>query len=602
MRPVGYGPSENAVGKARTLEEFDDPEPVAEPTPVRVRPAALPGIWHVDDGWVVHPLVRPRTIHAWPFQLDLARIAISDDLLVVLPTGLGKTVIAALAAAEVLRRESGKVLVLAPTRPLVLQHAEAFRHWLPELRIAKFTGTVRHAVREGAWETAEAVFATPELVVHDLAADRYSLRDVGLIVFDEAHHTVGNYAYVEIATRYRKQRESGSHLLGLTASPGGEQARIDEVVGVLGVRRVEARHRDEPGVREYVQPVAIEQRWVDLPPEIQSIQESLRAANLAEGRALQKMGYLRKKPLASLSVKDIVALRVEVFARPGPMTRKFGPLFHQLVLLHLHHALERLETQGVEPFVQYVERVAAKEKLGRGDKAFLQLPTVVAALAEARAILGTARSTSHPKVEALRALVTEEFARPRDRPPRILIFAQFRDTIQGIRASLDAAGWSTGRFVGQSTRDADDPGMSQGEQSDVLRQFRDGRFPILVASSVAEEGLDVPDVDLVVFFESVPSEIRAIQRRGRTGRSSLGRVVLLLTRETRDVGYQKAEQRREEAMVRIVRRLSRDARRARANEGTPSTDATPPEGETDPSGPPARARRTPRPRSDAGDK
>ncbi|MCI4332749.1 MAG: DEAD/DEAH box helicase family protein [Thermoplasmata archaeon] len=584
------------MSKPRTLETFDDGTPEAPPPP-RIRPPPLPGVWQVHDGWVVHPLLAPETIRALPFQLDLARVAIADDLLVVLPTGLGKTVIAALAAAEVARRDSGKVLVLAPTRPLVLQHAEAFHAWLPSLRTARFTGTVRKPVREGGWDGADVVFATPEVVANDLAADRYSLADVGLIVFDEAHHTVGHYAYVAVAERFRRDRRPAARLLGLTASPGGQQARIDEVVGILGVRRVEARHRDEPGVREYVQPVDVEHRWVDLPPEIQSIQAALRVANLREGRALQRIGYLRKKPLASISVKDLVALRAEVFARPGPMVRKFGPLFHQLVLLHLHHALERLETQGVEPFVQYVERVEAKPKPSRGDRAFLKVPELAQALAEAKAILATAHSTSHPKIDALRKLVAEEFERPRDRPPRILVFAQFRDTIQGIRAALDGDGWSTGRFVGQSTRDADDPGMSQGDQSTVLREFRTGRFPILVASSVAEEGLDVPDVDLVVFFESVASEIRAIQRRGRTGRSSLGRVVLLLTRDTRDVGYEKAEQRREEAMVRIVRRMSRDARRARASEGTPA----PPDGPDSPVDPPQPAR-APRRTSVAADK
>ncbi|HEY6238056.1 MAG TPA: helicase-related protein [Thermoplasmata archaeon] len=129
---------------------------------------------------------------------------------------------------------------------------------------------------------------------------------------------------------------------------------------------------------------------------------------------------------------------------------------------------------------------------------------------------------------------------------------------------LVGQGWTVGRFVGQATRDEGDKGMNQAEQARVLTSFRDGQFPILVASSVAEEGLDVPDVDLVVFFEAVPSEIRAIQRRGRTGRSSLGRVVVLLTHETRDVGYQKAEARREDAMGRIVRRLSAKGRRRAA--------------------------------------
>ncbi|MGA8603984.1 MAG: helicase-related protein, partial [Thermoplasmata archaeon] len=281
-------------------------------------------------------------------------------------------------------------------------------------------------------------------------------------------------------------------------------------------------------------------------------------------RKLQKMGYLRKKPIRSISVKDLIALRAEIFARPGPMVRRFGPLFHQLVLLHLHHAQERLETQGLAPFVQYLDRLAGKEKPSRGDLAVLKLPEVVTARREAEEYLRTSRESSHPKLDALVELVRETLARPRDHPPRILVFAQYRDTIQTIQAILELQGWTTGRFVGQATRDAEDKGMNQKDQGRILTAFREGRFPIMVASSVAEEGLDVPDVDLVVFFESVPSEIRAIQRRGRTGRSSLGRVTVLLTRETRDVQYQAAEVRREQSMRRIVRRLSKEARKRSA--------------------------------------
>jgi ERCC4-related helicase len=161
-------------------------------------------------------------------------------------------------------------------------------------------------------------------------------------------------------------------------------------------------------------------------------------------------------------------------------------------------------------------------------------------------------------------VVREEYAVPRGRPPRVLVFAQYRDTILGIQEALEAAGWSTGRFVGQATREKADPGMNQKAQARVLAEFRQGRFPILVSSSVAEEGLDVPDVDLVVFFEAVPSEIRAIQRRGRTGRTAVARVVVLLTRETRDLGYQRAEERRERSMTRIVRRLAAEGRRGAA--------------------------------------
>jgi ERCC4-related helicase len=546
------------------LDEFvgdsGDGSPLGDPAR-RQHPPPIPGVWGVEDGWVVHPLLKPATLRALPFQIDLARVGLEEDLLVVLPTGLGKTVIGALETAELLRRGANKVLLLAPTRPLVVQHAESFRRWFRQLRSARFTGTVRRPVREGAWDGAEVVFATPEVVVNDLAASRYDLKDVALVIYDEAHHAVGKYAYVPIAERYRSERPRGGRVLGLTASPGGKDERIEEVVGHLGVARIEARSREDDGVRQYVQAVGVSFRWVTLTPEAQRIQVGVQSASHEAARKLQKMGYLRKKPIANLSVKDLIALRAEIFARPGPMTRKFGPLFHQLVLLHLHHALERLETQGVEPFVQYLDRLAAKEKPSRGDMAVLKLPGIVQARAEADAFLARPHTPSHPKLDALVEIVRGELAADRPRPPRILIFAQYRDTILGIQEMLTREGLTIGRFVGQSKRDRDDPGMSQKEQSRVLEAFRQGSFPVLVASSVAEEGLDVPDVDLVVFFEAVPSEIRAIQRRGRTGRSSVGRVLVLLTEGTRDVGYQAAEARRERAMGRIVRRLSAEGRK-----------------------------------------
>jgi ERCC4-related helicase len=571
----------------RSLDEFFAGTGEAPPVPVaapRVWPEGLPDVWEVQDGHIVHPLLKEGLLRALPFQLDLARIGLAEDLLVVLPTGMGKTVIAALLAAERLRAGTGKLLFLAPTRPLVEQHARSFSQWFRELRTARFAGTVRSPIREGGWGEADAVFATPQIIENDLAAGRYTLSEVGLLVFDEAHRAVGKYAYVAVAEAYRKQRPTDGRVLALTASPGGEEERIEGVVATLGVARVEARQRTDEGVREHVQPIHVEQRWVDLTPSAQHIQGLLRSAAGEVGHKLQKMGYLRKKPLANLSVKDLIALRGEIFARPGPMVRKFGPLYHQMLLLHLHHALERLETQGAGPFVQYLDRVAAKPKAGKADRALAKLPAVEAARQEALRALNDRGELSHPKLDVLARLIDEEHAIERGRPPRILVFAQYRDTIQEIQEDLEARGYKVGRFVGQATRDRGDRGMKQREQAQMLEGFRAGRFPILVASSVAEEGIDVPDVDVVVFFEAIPSEIRAIQRRGRTGRSAVGRVVILLTRSTRDVGYQRAEARREAAMTRVIRRLSRAGRARRLRGAAAPVEA--PEGAAPQSGGP----------------
>ena len=218
---------------------------------------------------------------------------------------------------------------------------------------------------------------------------------------------------------------------------------------MLGQPRIEARSRDDVGVKEYVQPVNVEYRWVELPPEAKRVQELLKKASHESARRLQKMGFLRKKPITSLSVKDLIAVRAEIFARPGPMTRKFGPLFHAMVLLHLHHALERLETQGMEPFRQYVERVRAKDKPGKADRAFVALPEVVSAVEEVRTFLGGTRETSHPKLDALATLLRERF--PGRRNARR---ASSSSPSTATRSRGSATGWSRrgGRLAGSSAR------------------------------------------------------------------------------------------------------------------------------------------------------
>ena len=78
---------------------------------------------------------------------------------------------------------------------------------------------------------------------------------------------------------------------------------------------------------------------------------------------------------------------------------------------------------------------------------------------------------------------------------------------------------------------------------------------MLVATSVGEEGLDVPSTDMVIFYEAVPSEIRSIQRKGRTGRSGSGRIVVLVTKGTSDETYRWVSQARERAMIHGIRAL-----------------------------------------------
>ena len=84
---------------------------------------------------------------------------------------------------------------------------------------------------------------------------------------------------------------------------------------------------------------------------------------------------------------------------------------------------------------------------------------------------------------------------------------------------------------------AGDTGLKQKKQIEVVQKFRDGEFQVLVATRVGEEGLDIAEVNQVIFYDNVPSSIRFIQRRGRTGRKDTGKLVVLIAKNTIDETY-----------------------------------------------------------------
>jgi ERCC4-related helicase len=512
-----------------------------------------PGVpFVVGEGFVSHPLLAPRVVEHREFQVRMARAASAESTLVVLPTGLGKTVIAALVAAEALRKGE-RVLLLAPTRPLAVQHQQSFARLIPGVRSALFTGT--DGDRPALWATTQLVFATPQGIGNDLEEGLYDMADTGLVVVDEAHRAVGDYAYVAIAARYRRDRAKAGKatlVLGLTASPGSRKQRVEEVLTNLGIQRVESRTAEDEDVRTHVADIGVEWAKVKLPKEMKQAQKLLTQVLRERVKKLQRSKLLIQKPVEVVSKSDV--LNAADLVRKRLARRRAGYLFAGMtnagVAIQAYHCLELLETQGIAPLKAYVEKVRTKEKPSKGAKVFLADPRVEEALAALEGM-----EVSHPKlakvVHAVKATLEEDPA------SLALVFAQYRDTIDSILAALEAQGIQGHRFVGQATR-GESKGMRQAEQQEVLQRFRAGEFRVLVASSVAEEGLDIPQVDLVVFYEPVVSEIRSIQRRGRTGRGKDGRVVVLVAEKTRDEAYLQAEARREAKMAAIVSAMGDD--------------------------------------------
>jgi ERCC4-related helicase len=517
--------------------------------------------------YIKHPIIWDNSVEFRLYQKNIAESASLSNTLVILPTALGKTIISALVCADMLFKYRDKgVLIMAPTRPLVGQHLKLFSSILKilEEQIVAITGKTLPETRRAIWCKKEVrlIFATPEIVKNDLNEGRLQLRDFSLLVFDEAHKAVKDYSYTLIAKEYINQSPCPT-ILALTASPGAERSKIQEVCNNLFIENLEYRNEDDPDVKPYVNPIQVKWEWFSLPEEYRYIASTLRSMLHEKLRWLIQRGILRKKSLEWVFKIDLISLGEELqYTIELTMEEQRGPLYialmNQSSALTLMYCLELIESQGSFSLKAFLDRIEQEEK-EKTHSALLKQPGIM----EIRAILQN-MTNEGPKIQYLLQLVKHSrdysqnrisysdnseanYNKDNNQKSKILIFTQYRDTAKHIVEILSRNKISCSRFVGQANRLGDD-GMKQEKQAEVLEAFREGDFQVLVATSIAEEGLDIPEVDLVVFYEPIPSEIRYIQRRGRTGRNSAGLVILLAMKDSIDVQYLNASTRRVEKM------------------------------------------------------
>jgi Fanconi anemia group M protein len=499
--------------------------------------------------YVEHPLIKSCTIVERGYQSDLAASCYFYSTLVVLPTGLGKTIIALRVMAEVLHRDGGKVLFLAPTKPLVEQHASFLSHHLVGKNVVQMTGEVAPGDRVAEWHNNDVVVSTPQVVINDLRMGRIDLKEVKLLVLDEAHRAIGHYAYVPIAQAYSV---TGGRVLGMTASPGGSKARIRAVCDNLHVRRIEARSEEDPEIRKHIHDISIETVDVDLPESISEISSVLRGMYADYTSQLSNMGFLKTEgvPNVRYVIEMNKSLRARMFGR-----KKSGYLFNVLGLqataIKLGHAMELAETQGIGALSSYMDKMRSEARGRNGSKASQRIIASPGFERVEQLIEGS--SESHPKVPLVKDLVASQL---KNKPgSKVMVFTNYRDSCETVSRSLsEIDGAVVSKLIGQTSR-GQDKGQRQKEQVEVLSRLRSGEINTVVATCVGEEGLDVANTDLVIFYEPIPSEIRSIQRRGRTGRSRPGRVVVLVTRGTSDEPSLASSTRKEVAMKRNLQMI-----------------------------------------------
>ena len=490
-------------------------------------------------------MIRPNSLEERRYQIELSQIAKEQNTLAVLPTGLGKTAIALLTIAHYLSIDpKNRCLILAPTRVLVHQHYSFLRNHLQvsEEEIGVLTGEDTVGNRKEIWEK-RVVCATPQVMVSDLRRKNCEVESFSLIVFDEVHRAVGNHAYCTIGAVYNELKRDG-RILGITASLPSDQKKVEEIISKLKISKIETRDERDQDVKPYVFKTDVEWIELNLPNELKEIQRLMKEALDFRLKLLEDAALIKSNRYGSVTLKDLLRLRLKVDQIQSSQLR--NSLFSGIRLLH---ALNLMETQSLSAFKAFMDRLYLRKR-GFGMGELLNDSRVKLAIEKTEVAL--AQGVEHPKIGEVLKL-----CKGVKKGDRVIVFASYRDTVDQIYTELIKHGFRAGYLIGKSGQS----GQSQKKQIQALEELREGIYDILVATQVGEEGLDVAECNLVIFYDNVPSAVRFVQRKGRTGRRKEGKICVFLTKGTRDEAYYWLSRRRLRDVKKVASALSLDKKR-----------------------------------------
>lgn len=500
--------------------------------------------------YVSHPLLSEGLVEARAYQLEAVDEALTSSMLLVMPTAAGKTAVIWMAIANKLSEENGRVILIAPTVGLVDQHLRSIRDVLSiEEEAISITGQIPPSSRVGLWGASRLIIATPKVLVNDVENDVLRLSEFSLLVIDEAHHCTGEHAMAMVCDYYTSS-SSSPHILGATASPGHSPDSVREICIRTGASRIHIRNSDEEMLKGYLSELEIREISVRVPEEMKELAQPFVIWQQGIVDRQRRLGRYILPGMISFAGLSSAMDRSRSAIGRGEVSG-YQSVSQIAIAMRLHHLINCLLSQGVSASREYLERLEKGDDSNKKTvRDFLRDPRVRDLLEKLDGMVEI-----HSKIGAVRRMVRERLRR--DPNSRVIVFANYRDTIASLESSLEGLdGVKATRFVGQSARGGRQ-GLSPKEQVGVLNEFRNGGANVLLATSIGEEGLDIPSADLVIFYEPVSSEIRTIQRRGRTGRQRLGEVIVLIAEGTRDEGAKAAAVRREENMQRAVHRVRR---------------------------------------------
>ncbi|SCZ98981.1 BZ3500_MvSof-1268-A1-R1_Chr3-1g05746 [Microbotryum saponariae] len=525
-------------------------DPHAPPLPMKCEPDR-----EAIKTWV-YPVQADKPLRK--YQYDIVYIALLNNTLVSLPTGLGKTFIAACVMLNFYRWfPRGKIVFLAPSRPLVRQQIIACHSatGIPQEHCVELTGSTTPKLRSIGWATKRVIYSTPQTVENDLRKGRVDPRDITCLVVDEAHRASGDYAYCGVV-RYLMCRNPHFRILALTATPGSKGEAVQEVIDNLHICNIQVRTDQSFDIKQYIYHKSYDLTIMPLGPQLSSIRDRWAALMQPFIGPLAQARLLFETRPEYITAFGCNLARGKINSLPGGTgaNARFYPMIK--TLSYMSSAMEHLIIQSV---TQFEEKLLDMQHM---FKTLAAKPDFRKIVADVKALTARSGYVGHPKMERLRSMCWDHFKAAeheidpltgQPRQTRVMVFCNYRAVVEEIVMCLNkhAPTIKATRFVGQAAAKGG-KGMTQKDQNEAIRKFKDGVYNVLVASSIGEEGLDIGEIDLIVCYEANKSPIRMLQRVGRTGRARDGHIIVLMTEGREEKNWDKAKEQYDEVQNALI--------------------------------------------------
>lgn len=489
---------------------------------------SFPDIETSRPNYAVYPELNVSSSHTFmyvqnfdtrDYQVEISLSSVTKNTLVIIPTGLGKTFIAAMLIINFYRWfPTGKIIFMATSRPLVKQQMDSIKQFniIAKKDIVEITGGVNPEIRTNHWQNSKVFFATPQTIQKDIERGVCPVSQIVLIVVDEAHHARGNHSYCQII---RKVAEITKffRVIALTATPGSSVYDIQQVIFNLLITQIEIRTDDD--CAKYIHTREIQSVIIQDAPGVAELSARLNSIIQEYLEVLLRMSLVTTKDPTRTSKGKIAMLFKENHNGEACIAMK-----QSLRLLNIREKLENYSipffTHDLEEYINSSDRIVD----GNND--------------ELKQLLSVAKKMpqTDPKMDKLCEIVVD-FLQSSPEKSKVIVFCSYRHIVKEIVKKLNEASpiVKCTEFVGQSSSNSGLRGLNQPKQLKVMDAFKRGIFNVLISTSIGEEGLDIGEVDLIVCYDVQKSATRTIQRMGRTGRHQDGNVIFLLSEASKNL-------------------------------------------------------------------